>query len=251
MADIKLNNIPREFQIKCLIVDDEENAVDGIADNLNGLDDFRVVDTCFSAIEAMEILKNKQIDLMFLDINMPRLSGLEFLELLQSPPIVIFTTAYSEFALDAFRLNVADYLLKPYTLQRFFQATQKAAELFRIQHVKSGQALPETREMFIRQGNSFMKISCNDILLVEAMQNYLKLYLKDQKYIIHQTMTAIEGVLPKDTFYRIHNSYLVNVAHIKSVEKSKLLINEKEIPISKYRKKDFMNSVVYNNLISK
>jgi DNA-binding LytR/AlgR family response regulator len=250
MTDI-ISNTTEHFQIKCLIVDDEENAIDGIVDYLKELNNFQIIDTCFSAIEAMEVLNNNTIDLLFLDINMPRLSGLEFLESLKNPPIVILTTAYSEFALDAFRLNVADYLLKPYTFQRFFQATQKSVELFKSQRLSNDTSIDKSMDMFIRQGDSFQKINCNDILIIEAMQNYLKIYLKNNKFVIHQTMSTIEEILPKDIFFRIHNSYIVNVNHIESVGKTKLIINRKEIPISKYRKEAFMNSVVYKKLISK
>lgn len=250
MTDI-ISNTADNFQIKCLIVDDEENAIDGIVDYLKELNNFQIVDTCFSAIEAMEKLKSNSVDLIFLDINMPLLSGLEFLESLQNPPIVILTTAYSEFALDAFRLNVADYLLKPYTFQRFFQATQKAVELFKSQHLLNSTTVNKSNDMFIRQGDSFQKINYNEILLIEAMQNYLKIYLENNKFVIHQTMSAIEEILPKEIFFRVHNSYLVNVNHIESVGKTKLTVNKKEVPISKYRKEAFMNLVVYKNLMSK
>jgi DNA-binding LytR/AlgR family response regulator len=250
MADI-ISDTTEDFQIECLIVDDEENAIDGIVDYLNEINNIQVVDTCFSAIEAMEVLKYKQVGLMFLDINMPRLSGLEFLESLQNPPIVILTTAYSEFALEAFRLNVADYLLKPYTFQRFLQATQKAVGLFKTQQLSNSVKSYETKDMFIRQSDSSQRINCHDILMIEAMQNYLKLYFKNKTYVIHQTMSAIEEILPKEMFFRIHNSFLVNVNHIESVGKNRLIVNDKEVPISKYRKRGFMNLVVYKKLISK
>lgn len=250
MTDIILNQTDT-LNIRCLIVDDEENAIDGIVDFLKEMDSFQVVDTCFSAIEAIDVLKQKAVDLMFLDINMPRLSGLEFLESLQNPPIVILTTAYSEFALDAFRLNVVDYLLKPYTFQRFFQATQKAVDIIKSQMFIDKNKSEKPKDVFIRQGDAFRKIKYEDLLYVEAMQNYLKLHFKTQTFVIHQTMSTIEEMLPKHSFFRIHNSYLVNVLHINSVSKSRVFINDKELPISKYRRANFLNSVVYKNLISK
>ncbi len=250
MANIISNN-SNNLNIRCLIVDDEENAIEGIIDCLNQIDSFQVVDTCFSAIEAMEVLKQKEIDLMFLDINMPRLTGIEFIESLQIPPIVILTTAYSDYALDAFRLNVADYLLKPYTFQRFFQATQKAIDLFNSKLPTRKNENTETKDVFIRQGDSFQKIDCKKILFVEAMQNYLKINLINNTFIIHQTMTSLEEMLPKDLFFRIHNSYLVNVNYIDSVSKSRLFVNGNELPISKYRKEKFLESIVYKKLISK
>jgi len=238
-------------KMKCLIVDDEENAIDGIRDYLNEMDSFHIVDTCFSALEAIDILKQKEIDLMFLDINMPRLSGLEFLEMLENPPLTILTTAYSEYALEGFRLHVVDYLLKPYTFQRFFSATQKAVDLFKSRLLLNRDEEDKTLDMYIRQGDSFQRINWEEILFVEAMQNYLKLYFKDKTFIIHQTMISLEEILPKEHFFRIHNSYLINIKQIDRVSGGRLFINGKELPISKYRKDDFLNAVVYKNLISK
>ena len=203
--------------LRCLIVDDEDGAIEGIVDYAEKLDYLEIVGSCSSGIEAMEVLKNQDIDLMFLDINMPRLSGLELLESLEKAPLTILTTAYSEYALDGYRLHVVDYLLKPYSFQRFLQATQKAL----------------------------------DILFIEAMQNYLKLYFKEKFFIIHQTMVSLEDVLPKDKFYRVHNSFLVNVSQIELISGGRIFINSHEIPISKHRKEQFLNSVVYKNLISK
>jgi len=240
-----------DFRLKCLIVDDEENAIDGIIDYLQDIDALEVVGTCLSAIEAKEILNKQEVDLMFLDINMPRLTGLELLESTQNPPLVILTTAYSEYALDGFRLNVVDYLLKPYTFQRFFQATQKAIDLYKSRLVLSEKDGEKTFDMYIRQGDSFQRINWEDILFVESMQNYLKLHFADNVFVIHQTMTSLIDMLPKDNFFRIHNSYLVNINHINTINGGRLFINGKELPISKHRKEAFLNTVVYKKLISK
>lgn len=240
-----------DLRLKCLIVDDEENAIDGVVDYLREIDSFEVVGTCISAIEAIEVLKKQNIDLMFLDINMPRLTGLELLESMQNPPLTILATAYSEFALDGFRLNVVDYLLKPYTFHRFFQATQKAVDLYKSRIVLDEKSGGQTFDMYIRQGDSFQRINWEDILFIESMQNYLKLHFADKMFVIHQTMASLEEVLPKDRFFRIHNSYLVNVSKIDKINGGRLFVNGNELPISKHRKEAFLNSVVYKNLISK
>jgi len=240
-----------DLRLKCLIVDDEENAIDGVVDYLGEIDSLEVVGTCLSAIEAIEILKKQDIDLMFLDINMPRLTGLELLESMQNPPLTILTTAYSEFALEGFRLNVVDYLLKPYTFQRFFQATQKAVDLYKSRIVLDEKDDGRTFDMYIRQGDSFQRINWEDILFVESMQNYLKLHFADKMFVIHQTMASLEEMLPKDSFFRIHNSYLVNVNQIDKINGGRLFVNGNELPISKHRKEAFLNSIVYKNLISK
>lgn len=237
--------------LKCLIVDDEEIAINGIMDYMEDLEYLQLADTCSSAIEAMEVLKHKEIDLMFLDINMPRLTGLELLESLEKPPLTILTTAYSEYALDGFRLHVVDYLLKPYTFQRFIQATQKAVDLFRSRLILENGDGGKNIDMYIRQGDSFQRINWEDILFAEAMQNYVKLHFKEKTFVIHQTMASLEEILPKDYFFRIHNSFLVNVSRIETISGGRLFINKQELPISKHRKEAFLNSIVYKNLISK
>ncbi len=238
--------------MRCLIVDDEENAIDGIVDYLEDIGSFEVVGTCLSALEAMEVLKKESVDLMFLDINMPRLTGLELLETLLNPPLTILTTAYSEFALEGYRLNVVDYLLKPYTFQRFVQATQKAVDLFQTNVILENPENKDTANMYIRQGDSYQKINSEEILFAESMQNYVKLYLtKGKTYVIHQTMTSLEEIFSKQHFFRIHNSYLVNVSHIDKVSGGRLFIGEKELPISRHRREEFLNSTVYKGLISK
>ena len=241
-----------EFQsLKCLIVDDESIAIKGISNHIKKLDFLQVIASCSSAPEASEILKKEEIDLMFLDINMPHLTGIEFLESFDKAPLTILTTAYSEYALDGYRLNVVDYLLKPISFQRFFQAVQKAREIFNSQILLSQNVENIQSDMFIRQGESFKRVICKDILFVEGMQNYLKLHFKDKTLIIHQTMTSLEEILPKDSFLRIHRSFLVNIAHIDTISCGRLYVDGKELPISKSRKEELMNTVVYKNLISK
>lgn len=250
MSDL-ISKLPQTPKLRCLIVDDEENAIDGIRDYLAEMHSFQVVDTCLSALEAIEVLKEKEVDLLFLDINMPRLSGLEFLELLENPPLTILTTAYSEYALDGYRLHVVDYLLKPYTFQRFVQAVQKAVELFKSRLLLERADGAETMDMYIRQGDAYQRINWEEILYVEAMQNYLKLHFAERAFVIHQTMVSLEEILPKDSFFRIHNSFLVNVKHIDKISGGRLFVGGQELPISKHKKEAFLNSVVYKNLISK
>lgn len=237
--------------LKCLIVDDEPIAIEGIINYINRMDFLEVEDSCSSAIEAAEILKKKEIDLMFLDINMPYLSGLEFLESLEKAPMTILTTAYSEYALEGFRLHVVDYLLKPIAFQRFFQAASKAQKMFRSHILLHNNGEDSKSNMYIRQGDSFDRIAWQDILYVEGMQNYLKLHFKEKTLVIHQTMTSLEEILPKDTFFRIHRSFLLNISYIDSISGGRIFINGKELPISKQRKEDLLNTVVYKNLLSK
>lgn len=244
--ETKMKNSAR--LLKCLVVDDESIAREGIIEYINKLDFLSVAGVCSSALEAAEYLKKHEIDLMFLDIQMPHLSGLEFLESLQNPPLTIFTTAYSEYALDGFRLQVVDYLLKPIAFKRFFQASMKALEIVKLRNQNDDL---ENSNMFVRQGDSFVRIVWSDILYIESMQNYVKLHFKDRMLTIYQTMISLEEMLPKDAFFRIHKSYLVNILHIDLITGNKLLIDGNELPISRQRKDELLNTVVYKNLISK
>jgi len=239
------------YRMKCLVVDDESIAIKGIVNYIEKLDFLEVTGYCSSALEASDILKKKEVDLMFLDINMPHLSGLEFLESLENPPLTIITTAYSEYAVDGFRLHVVDYLMKPIAFQRFFQAVSKAQDMFRSHLILQNEYEEAKSSMYVRQGDAFQRIAWEDILYVEGMQNYLKLYFKDKALTIHQTMVSLEEVLPKDAFFRIHRSFLVNISYIDSICGSRLFINGKELPISKQRREELLNTVVYKNLISK
>lgn len=213
--------------MKCLIVDDESIAIKGIINYINKFDFLVVEDTCSSALEASEVLKRKNIDLMFLDINMPHLTGLEFLETLDNPPLTIITTAYSEYALDGFRLHVVDYLMKPISFQRFYEAVSNARDLFDAQLLLQNESEEPLTDMYIRQGESFVKIQPKDILYIEGMQNYARLFFKNRILTIHQTMASLEDVLPKDYFFRIHRSYLINTTHIEQISGNLVKINAK------------------------
>lgn len=237
--------------LRCLIVDDEPIAIKGVVNFINQLDFLEVADTCTSAMKATEILKAKDIDLMFLDINMPMLSGLEFLQSLDKSPLTILTTAYSEHALEGFRLNVVDYLMKPLEFQRFFQAANKALSIFQSRLILQNSREEADSGMYIRQGDTFQRIIWEDILFVEGMQNYLKLHFKEKTFIIHQTMISLEEMLPKDSFFRIHQSYLINTHKIDAISGGRVFIDGKQLPISRHRKEALLKAVVYIKLISK
>lgn len=237
-------------KIKCLVVDDEPIAIRGIVNSINKVDFLVVANTCASALEAGKILHDEKIDLMFLDINMPHLNGLEFIETLENPPLVIITTAYSEYALEGYRLQVVDYLLKPISFQRFCQAVKKAQSLLQLNSNTSN--TPSSDILYVRQeGDKFQKINYKDILFIEALENYVKIHFLDETIIIHQTMIALEESLPNKLFFRVHKSYLINMSHISSIMGGRVFINQHEIPISRTKKELLLESVVYKNLISK
>jgi len=242
------SNIPK---MKCLIVDDEPLARFHLKELADQIDFLTVTGTCASALEADSMVKENEIDLIFLDINMPYLTGLEFLEQLENPPLCILTTAYSEYALEGFRLQVVDYLLKPIAFNRFYQAVNKAQQQFIVSEKLRKNSPLDDPFLYVRQSDSFIKVSWVDILYVESMQNYTKLHFKDKSLIIHQTMKAIEESLPSDHFFRIHKSYLINITHIDMISGGRLFINKTELPISRTRKEELLNQVVYKKLISK
>ncbi len=250
MAEIKAE-LPTLQRLRCLVIDDEPVAIKGVVNFIRQLDFLEVTDTCTSAMKAIEILKVKDIDLMFLDINMPMLSGLEFLESLEKSPLTILTTAYSAHALEGFRLNVVDYLMKPLEFQRFFQAASKALYLFQSRIVRDHNKEGSSSDLYIRQGDGFQRIIWEDILFVEGMQNYLKLHFRDKTFVIHQTMVSLAEMLPKEAFFRIHVSYLINIHKIDAISGARVFIDGKQLPISRHRKEELLNSVVYAKLISK
>ncbi|MCW1963674.1 LytTR family DNA-binding domain-containing protein [Chryseobacterium viscerum] len=242
------SNIPK---MKCLIIDDEPLARFHLKELAGQIDFLSVEGTCATALEADAKVKESEIDLLFLDINMPYLTGLEFLEQLENPPLCILTTAYSEYALEGFRLQVVDYLLKPIAFNRFYQAVNKAQQQFIISEKLKKNTSLDDPFLYVRQSDSFIKVSWVDILYIESMQNYTKLHFKDKSLIIHQTMKAIEESLPSDHFFRIHKSYLINITHIDMISGGRLFINKIELPISRTRKEELLNQVVYKKLISK
>ncbi|MEG0928862.1 MULTISPECIES: LytR/AlgR family response regulator transcription factor [Chryseobacterium] len=242
------NTIPK---MKCLIIDDEPLARFHLKELADQIDFLSVEGACATALEADTKVKESEIDLLFLDINMPYLTGLEFLEQLENPPLCILTTAYSEYALEGFRLQVADYLLKPIAFNRFYQAVNKAQQQFIINEKLRKNTPLDDPFLYVRQSDTFIKISWVDILFIESMQNYTKLHFKDKSLVIHQTMKAIEESLPTDHFFRIHKSFLINITHIDMISGGRLFINKIELPISRTRKEELLNQVVYKKLISK
>jgi len=243
-------NTDKKFTpLKCLVIDDEPLARRAIIDYINKVEFLEATESCASALEAQELVENNDYDLMFLDINMPYLTGIDFLESIKQPPMVIFTTAYSEYALDGYRLQVVDYLLKPIAFKRFYQAAIKAKELFLLKN--NTRLEVSDNSVFVKHEDSYVKIEWSEIMYIEAMQNYLKLHLRDRCLIIHQTMIAIEDLLPKEQFFRIHKSYLINITHIESITGNRLSIKKTDLPISRMRKEALLNDVVYKNLLSK
>ncbi|MFD2556915.1 LytR/AlgR family response regulator transcription factor [Sphingobacterium tabacisoli] len=226
--------------LTCLIVDDEPLAVEGMRFYLEQIDGVTVVGHCYSALEARKKIKETSVDLIFLDINMPGISGLELLECLENPPMAILTTAYSEYALEGYRLDIVDYLLKPIALPRLLRAIEKA------QGKKCQIGPPEQtiNELYIKHEDCYVRVEPKEILFVEAMQNYVRIHTTKGTYVSHQTLSAISERLGNKSFYQIHKSFLVNTACIDSVKGNRVVVYGQELPLSKHRKEDFFKKIV-------
>ena len=217
--------------IKCIIVEDETLAQNVIQSHLQKTEQFELVGVCNNALEAKEVLNKHEVDLIFLDIQLPGMTGLNFLRNLQNPPLVVLTTAYSEYALESYEFNVIDYLLKPISFERFSKTINKIVEgkLFN-QPTKENEKQP-TDHIFIKSNSKFFKVNFSEIIYVEGMKDYLKIYTADYKLITHQTMSEMEKTLPSKQFIRVHKSYIIALAHIKSIYGNIIETGKASIPI--------------------
>jgi len=217
---------------KCLIVDDEELARNLIKNHLNQLDDFEIVASCESAIEASKILQQQSVDLVFLDIEMPVLQGTDFSKTLVNKTKVIFTTAYRDYALDGFEVNAVDYLLKPITFGRFFKAIEKFLAIEQHTPLSQKESNHTTNDdfIFIRADRKNVKVYFEDILYVKSEKDYISIHLKDKNHLVKHSITAFEDNLDH-RFIRTHRSYIVNTDKITAYTKYDIEIDTIEIPI--------------------
>jgi DNA-binding LytR/AlgR family response regulator len=218
-------------------VEDEPNAVQLLQDHIGKVPFLELKAVCFDAMEAMAFLKQQQADVLFLDINMPRLSGLELAAMLPAGQKIIFTTAYSEYALDSFEYHVIDYLLKPITFKRFIQAVNKLAPPATASVTQVQDTAGDF--IFIKSGRQVHKLEYSRILYLEAMKEYISIHTQDEKLLVYKRMKEMETVLPA-AFVRIHNSFIINLAHISQVNGSTAEVAGRELPVSSgYRERFF------------
>lgn len=228
--------------IKALIVDDEPLAQNVIQQYAQKIPFLEIIGTCNDAICAQSFLNNNSIDLIFLDINMPKMSGISFLKTLKIDPLVIFTTAYSEYALESYELNAVDYLKKPFSFERFFQAINKAEEILLLKE-KVEKPLPQKQEtnfLFIKTNKKSVKVKFEEILYVEGLGDYIKIHVKHNKYITNLSMKKIFNLLPEDQFHRIHKSYIISLDQIELVEGNMVSINGTKLPIGNSYRQEFL-----------
>lgn len=225
--------------MNCIIVDDEELAHHVIEEYISRVPFLNLVKNCYDIQETIPVLQNNNIDLIFLDINLPNISGIEFLKSFKKLPNVIITTAYDDCAVQGFEMDVIDYLLKPFSFERFLKAVYKSYHLnnnAKIVQERESQSLLKESFIFVRSNNENVKLNLSEIIRINALKDYIIIYTNNRKLIVHQTMKSIMEKIQSDNFIRVHNSHIVSLQHLQSIGKNTLMIGNERIPISeKYK----------------
>jgi DNA-binding LytR/AlgR family response regulator len=220
--------------LRCIAIDDEPLALELLEDNISKVPFLQLVARCSNAIEALKVLQQEKVDLIFLDIQMPGLTGLQFIQSMTEKPMIILITAYEKYALEGFNLDVIDYLVKPVSLDRFVKACNKAKELFRLNNKPKGsESSASPGYFFVNVDYSQVKVNFNDIRYIEGLKDYIRIHLKSSSkaIITRMPMKTIEEQLPASIFLRIHKSYIVSVDHITAIRKNSVFIDAMELPV--------------------
>ncbi len=245
--------------LKAIIVDDEPLAQDVLETFIERIPDtIELVAKCSNAIDAKEVLNSQDIDLMFLDIQMPQITGIDFLRTLNKPPMVIFTTAYSEYALDGFELNAVDYLLKPISFDRFMKGVNRAVEIHELQNNQKDE-IPTSDEVqvekdfiFVKSDKKLVRVKYEDIIYIEGLKDYVIIRMENGRVITLQTMKSLEQKLPSKIFKRTHRSYIVNLDKIQAIMGNMIEVTEKKetkhLPIGKNYRDSLLDMINNNRL---
>lgn len=231
--------------MNCIIVDDNKLARTALGHLISQVDFLKLKKECATAPEAVNILKQEQIDLVFLDVEMPGMSGLELLKHLDPRPIVILITAKKDYALEAFELNVADYIVKPVTLPRFMASVARAKELFDSKNGKIEVAGKDLEYIFVRNKSAITKIKLSDILYIQALGDYVNIFTCDKLHTVHITLSGMEQKLPADKFYRIHRSYIIALDQVETIDDNRAHIGKHAIPIGEQYKQPLLQKLHY------
>ncbi|WP_293308593.1 LytR/AlgR family response regulator transcription factor [Pedobacter sp. UBA5917] len=229
------------MNLNCLIVDDEPIARDILQNYIDKIPQLTLIKSCMSATEAYEAIYEHPIDLIFLDIQMPVITGIEFLKSLSKAPIIIFTTAYSDFAVEGFTLNAIDYLLKPITFERFYQAIEKVLEKVSAKKIVEIQNVQEPDYIFIRQDYKLLRLNFSEIDYIKAEKDFCSIYFKGKRLLASMHLGAIAVMLPSQQFVRIHRSFLVNLKKITAIKGNVIEIETEEIPIGSNHRDELFN----------
>ena len=235
--------------IKCIAIDDEPLAVKKIAGYIQKIPFLELVAECRSASEAMPIISQNEIQLLFIDINMPDISGMDFVKSLANPPYIVFTTAYSEYAVEGFQVEAVDYLLKPISFANFLKAANKVKNLIELTTNSQKESLSTTaNHLFVKSEYKLIRIELDDIKYIESQHEYIKIYLINSNAVVTQiSMKNIEEQLPSDRFMRVHRSFIVNLARVSVIERNRIVFDDKiYIPISEQYKEKFQEYIDKN-----
>lgn len=238
------------MSISCVIVDDEPLARSLLKDYVSKVPSLNLVEVCSSPVAAMEVMQKQGVDLLFLDIQMPEITGINLLKIMKKKPMVVLTTAYSEYALESYELDVVDYLLKPITFSRFLQAVDKVNSRITGSSTQVEKIVPNAAQpfIFVKDGTKLVKVMWADILYIEGLKDYVTIHTRQQRVVSLQRLKSLEEQLPPDQFIRIHNSFIVSLRAIETIHKNEVHIGTAALPISDSYKKSFRDFIEKNHL---
>ncbi len=221
------------MKIKCIIIDDEPLAISVIENHLKNFDHIEVIGTFINPLKCYNVLEQEKVDVIFLDINMPQMTGFSFIENLNHKPLIVITTAYREYAVKSFELNVLDYLVKPIPFNRFLKTINKVYQQVYIGSSIGDKSLQQEPHIFLKVNKKLLKINLNDILFIESLKDYIKVVTKVGDYVVHKSLTAITEELPQSNFLRVHRSYTISINKINALEGNTIEIVNRRIPIGR------------------
>ncbi len=239
------------MKTKCLIVDDEPLARELIRGHIQKLENFDIVDECDNAMKAMDALRNHHVDLMFMDIKMPQMTGIDFLKTLKRPPKVIITTAYSQYALEGFELDVVDYLMKPITFERFFKSVNKFFQSGPTDNVKleNGNGTTTDAFIYVKENKKVIKIYLREIHFIEGMNEYIRIHTDNRRVVVKSSLQSIENKLPSEQFIRIHKSYIVSIPGIRAFNATTIELENAKLRIGRNYKNQVFSALHYKQEI--
>ena len=221
------------MKIKCIIIDDEPLAISVIENHLKNFDHVEIVETFNNPLKAYRVLEQEKIDVIFLDINMPQMTGFVFIENLSYKPLIVITTAYREYAVKSFELNILDYLVKPIPFNRFLKTVNKIYQQVYVSSATADASLQQEPHIFLKVNKKLIKINLNDILYIESLKDYIKVITALGDYVVHKSLSAITEELPQSNFMRIHRSYTISINKIVALEGNTVEISNRKIPIGR------------------
>ena len=240
------------MKLNCIIVDDEPVARNLLEEYIEDIDFFQLIGKAENPLKANVLLNNNKVDLMFLDINIPKMSGIEFLRTSTTLPLTILTTAYTEYAIEGFELDVLDYLVKPFSFERFLKACNKAKEYFELQNNFTDKKPTEDASyFFVKCNGKIEKIFYNELLYIEAMVNYVVLHTEDRKLIVYLTLKAVAEHLPQNIFIKVHKSTIVNINKIKSIEGNQINMGKVQVVISQTLQESAMKQILKDRMLKR